>query len=277
MVGRPSQELRANSAINVNSGGVFSASDTSFGEKQLAFNSGSNDTLHFTTVTGHITINSGATINISGNDFSGVGSEGVIAAGVSTAMIDLEENYWGSTDSTTIEKLIDDHHVSSSLPTIEFNPVWATNNGTIATPETVYFSPDDQTFNLSATVSTTGGIPITGGTETFTILNGTQMIGQTTSARGGRERDGLGLLHAAGRYGDWIIHDRGRIQRLRRLPGFDRHEPDPDGEQGSRQPGGDHERASRPGRGNAGDRSPCSLKTPMAIPGPLRAFRRPSA
>ena len=31
-------------------------------------------------------------------------------------------------------------------------------------------------------MSTTGGIPITGGTETFTILNGTQMIGQTTLA-----------------------------------------------------------------------------------------------
>ena len=169
-------------SVVVNSGGTITATDVAFSKIPLTLNSGSNDTLHFDTFTGHITINSGATINVSGNDFSNVGSKGVIAAGESTATIVLEENYWGSTDTTTIETLIDDHHVSASLPTIAFEPVWSTNSGTIATPETVFYSPDDQTFNLSATVSTTSGNPITGGTETFTILSGGQVIGDPTAA-----------------------------------------------------------------------------------------------
>ena len=51
----------------------------------------------------------------------------------------------------------------------------------MATPVTTTFSPTDQTLTLAATVTTSAGVPINEGTETFTILNGTQMIGQTTA------------------------------------------------------------------------------------------------
>ncbi len=53
-------------------------------------------------------------------------------------------------------------------------------SGTAAAPVTATFSTKAQTIILSATVFTTAGIPIDGGTETFTILNGTTVIGQTT-------------------------------------------------------------------------------------------------
>ena len=143
----------------------------------------SNDTLHFTTFTGQLAINSGATINISGNDFSKVGANGIIATGASTAHIPLEENYWATTDPTAIGELILDHIDNpTTRPTVDFQPAWSSNIGTIATPAFATFSPSDQTVNLSATVSTTGGVAINGGTETFTIMNGTQVIGQPTAA-----------------------------------------------------------------------------------------------
>ena len=169
-------------AITVNSGGTLNASDSTFGVKPLTLNSGSNDTLHFTTFTGQLAINSGANINISGNDFSKVGANGIIATGVSTAHIPLEENYWATTDPTAIGTLILDHNDDSTRPTVDFQPVWSSNSGTIASPAFATFSLSDQSVNLTATVSTTGGIPINGGTETFRIMNGTQMIGQTTAA-----------------------------------------------------------------------------------------------
>ena len=169
--------------IQVNSGGTIDASDSDFGVPQLALSAGSNDTLHFTTFTGQLAINSGANINVSGNDFSKVGDNGIIATGVSTAQIPLEENYWATTDPTAIGELILDHvDDPTTRPTVDFQPAWSSNIGTIAAPAFATFSPSDQTVNLSATVSTTGGIPISGGTENFTIMNGTQVIGQTTAA-----------------------------------------------------------------------------------------------
>ena len=46
---------------------------------------------------------------------------------------------------------------------------------------TVTFSTSSQTFNLTATVTTTAGLVISEGTETFSIFNGTTQIGQTTT------------------------------------------------------------------------------------------------
>ncbi len=176
--------------IVINSGGELVATDSTFGKlsdqggpvNQLMLNSGSRASLHFNVFSAQLAINSGANINISGNDFSGVGGNGVIATGVSTAQIPLEENYWAATDPTQIGTLILDHNDDATRPTVDFQTVWSSNIGTIATPAFATFSPSDQTVNLSATVSTTSGIPINGGTETFTIMNGTQVIGQTTAA-----------------------------------------------------------------------------------------------
>ena len=201
----------SNTSFTVSSGGVISASDTKFGTTQLTLNSGSNDTLHFDTFTSQISINSGATINIAGNDFTDVGSDGVIAAGSSTATINLAENYWGSTSTTQIETLIDDHHVNSSLPTISFQPIWDTDSGTIATPETADYSPFDQTFNLSATREHNGWYSNYRGNRNIHHFERLAAGRRDDRGRVSQRRVSRRLLHAARRYSDRGIHDRGGI------------------------------------------------------------------
>ena len=176
----------SSSNITVNSGGSITAVTSTFGMKQLVLNAGSSATLHFDTFTGQLALNSGMTsINIAGNNLSGVGANGVIATGTATAHIPLEENYWATTDPTAIGALILDHNDDATRPYIDFQsatePVWSNNSGTIASPVTVIYSPSSQNIPLTAAVETTGGIPITGGQETFTILNSSgQQVGQTT-------------------------------------------------------------------------------------------------
>ena len=76
---------------------------------------------------------------------------------------------------------IDDHNVNANLPTIVYQPFVSGASGTTATPASATFSPTSQSISLSATVSTTGGVAINEGTDTFTILYGNEVIGQTTA------------------------------------------------------------------------------------------------
>ena len=169
-------------AITVDSGGTLNLSDSTYGVNQLVLNFGSDDTLHFNTFSGQLTINSGATIDIVGNDFSNVDANGIIATGSSTAHIRLVENYWGTTDQATIETLILDNHDDPTRPIVDFEPIWSIKSGTVASPVTVIFSSSSQNITLTAAVATTGGVPISGGTETFTILNSNdQQVGLTTN------------------------------------------------------------------------------------------------
>jgi hypothetical protein len=167
--------------VVVNSGGSLSLSALAYGLTYLSLNSGSNDTMRSVVMSSTLNINSGAVINITGNDFSNVPNKGVVAAGDANAHINLEGNYWGSTVIATIAAKIVDHSTNANLPTIDYQPFISGASGTSASPATTTFSPNSQTINLSATVSTTAGVAINEGTETFTILNGTQVIGQTTA------------------------------------------------------------------------------------------------
>ena len=169
-------------SITVSSGGSMSSIGGTF-TGELVLNAGSNDTLHFNTFSSQLAINSGATINIVGNNLSGVGTQGIIATGPSTADIPLGENYWATTDQTAIEALILDHREDpTTRPLVVFEPVWINSSGTIASPLTAIYSSNNQILTLTAAVSTTGGVPISGGTETFTILDSNNNpIGQTTS------------------------------------------------------------------------------------------------
>ena len=81
-----------------------------------------------------------------------------------------------------IDAIIDDHNNNANLPTVNFQPYVNYSSGTSANPATVTFSTSSQTFNLTASVTTTAGLVISEGTETFSIFNGTTQIGQTTSA-----------------------------------------------------------------------------------------------
>ena len=167
---------------------MLSISSSTYSGLRLNLKPGSTDSVFNVVFSGTLTVDSAANTmtpagpTITGNDFSGVGSAGVVASGDKNATIYLTGNYWGTTDPIQIAAKIEDHNDNGNLPTIAFSP-YITNgaSGTAAAPVTATFSPTDQTIDLSATVFTTAGIPIDGGTETFTIFNGTTVIGQTTA------------------------------------------------------------------------------------------------
>ena len=147
----------------------------------MTLDSGSNDTLTTVVFSGQLAINSGATISISGNDFSKVGAQGIVATGDPNATINLEYDYWGTTVPSQIEAKILDHSTDPTRPTVNYQPYVSFTSGTVASPASETYSPSNQALNLSATVTDSAGITINEGTETFTILNGTQVIGVPTS------------------------------------------------------------------------------------------------
>jgi hypothetical protein len=108
------------SAIQVNSGGRLVASNCAYTVLNLTLSSGSNDTLNGLVFSGQLAINSGAIIAISGNDFSNVGQEGIVASGDARATINLERNYWGTSSFPEIQSKILDHTIDSSRPTVDF-------------------------------------------------------------------------------------------------------------------------------------------------------------
>ena len=130
---------------------------------------------------GQLNINSGATINISGDNFSNVGNQGIVATGDPNATINLEYDYWGTTVPSQIQAKILDHSTDPTRPTVNFQPYVSYTSGTVASPASAVYSPSNQTLTLSATVTDSGGIIVNEGTETFTIFNGTQQVGQTTT------------------------------------------------------------------------------------------------
>ncbi len=97
--------------------------------------------------------------------------------GASTATIDLTNNFWGTLNPTQIAAKITDHSKNSSLPTVLYQPFLTENaTATYAANASVVYSPNAQTVTLSATVISADG-PVTGGTETFTILSGSTDVG----------------------------------------------------------------------------------------------------
>ena len=148
--------------LQINSGASVTMTGSAFAWDQLLLNSGASD------------------INISGNDFTGVGADGVIASGDPSSHIPLEGNYWGTDDPTQIGDKILDQADNTNLPKVDFQP-FVNSTVTAAVPTQVFFSPTDQTVSLSASVSTALGAPVNAGTVTFTVLNGNQVVGNPTS------------------------------------------------------------------------------------------------
>ena len=135
---------------------------------------GSNDTLLFTTFNGQLAINSGATIDITSDDFT---NGTVVASGAANATISLINNFWGTLNTTQIAAKITDHTKNSSLPTVLYQPFLTENaTATYAANASIIYNANAQTVTLSATVISGEG-PVNGGTETFTILNGSNVIG----------------------------------------------------------------------------------------------------
>ena len=120
------------SNIVVNSGGELNAGNSTFDLSSLTLNSNSTDTLSSDIFFGVTTINSGATINIHGNDFSNVGSQGIVAVGDPNATIDLTANYWGTSNTSQIQAKILDHNVNpTTRPTVNFGSYLTTSPASI--------------------------------------------------------------------------------------------------------------------------------------------------
>ena len=115
------------SNIAVNSGGHLMASGSTFGLNNLTLNSGSNDTLGSDIFFNVLSINSGATINIHGNDFSNIGNQGIVAVGDPAATIDLTANFWGTSNTSQIQAKILDHYANpTTRPTVNFGSFLST-------------------------------------------------------------------------------------------------------------------------------------------------------
>ncbi len=162
--------------IVVNSGGELNATSTTFSVNQVVVESGSTANLQFAAFATQLAIDSGASINIHNDDLSSANAT-VVASGSSTATIDLTNNFWGTLNTTQIAAKITDHTKNSSLPTVLYQPFLTEDaTGNTASNATATYSTAPQSATLSATVISADG-PVNGGTETFTILSGSNVIG----------------------------------------------------------------------------------------------------
>ncbi len=170
------------SNLSINSGGQLLASTSTFNLSALSLASGSSATMSADVLYGQFAINSNTNISISGMDFSNLGNDSVIVTGDSLAQINLSGNYWGTTVAAQIAAKILDHNEDGTRPTVVYTPfVTVGASGLVASSATATFSPTEQTVDLSATVTDSAGDTISEGTVTFTILNGTQVIGLPTN------------------------------------------------------------------------------------------------
>ncbi len=142
------------STITVNSGGSLAVSGGAIDLSAVTLNSGSTDTLNATVLSGILNVNSAATINITGDDFSNVGNQGIVATGDPNAQIPLAGNYWGTTVAAQIAAKILDHGTDPTRPTVDYQPFVSGPSGTSASPASIAFSPGSQLVSLDATVTT---------------------------------------------------------------------------------------------------------------------------
>jgi hypothetical protein len=167
-------------SIQVKAGGNLDANGSTFALNNLVLSAGSNAQLAVDSIANEFSINSGATINITGNNFTNISNntnQNIVASGDSTATINLANNYWGTTNATQIAAKITDHSDNSSLPTVNYNPPLADVSPaplvSLTTPANVSttFSSSSQKIGLSASV-TSGVTNVNEGNEMFVVLSG---------------------------------------------------------------------------------------------------------
>ncbi len=167
--------------IDVNAGEIQLSGGT-FDLPNLFLDAGSTDTIKLVRFLSSLAINSDAIVHISWNDFTNVGTNGIVASGDPTATINLDNNYWGTTDPTQIAAKIDDHSKNSALPTVSYQPfMTAKPVQTVAAPVITPYNPGAQNVTLSATLTSPSGT-VSEGTVTFTIL-GTAVQGTVSAGK----------------------------------------------------------------------------------------------
>ncbi len=168
--------------IIVNGGGHLTASNSTFALNNVSLTAGSTDTIQVSSFATQLAINSGASINIASNDFTNIGTNGLIATGDPNATINLVNNYWGTTVAVNIAAKILDHVKDATRPTVLYTPyLSAQPTAIVAANASVLFSTAVQNVNLSASVTGTLGA-LNVGTVTFTLLNGGTVVGNPDSA-----------------------------------------------------------------------------------------------
>ena len=177
------------STISVNYGGDIAIASSTYSLNDLILNSGSTASMTVVSFSSIFKINAGANLGtqndptVTGNDFSNVPNNGIVPSGNSAGTIQLGGNYWGTTVASQIEAKIDDYG-NSNYPTVNFSPYISNTTGTSASPVSATFnSTSSQEIELTASVTTSPTSQVIDvGTETFTIYDGTQVIGDPTSA-----------------------------------------------------------------------------------------------
>jgi len=159
--------------IVVNSGGNFTGTGDQINTGNLTLGPGSAASLTITSFNATLTVDSSATININGDNFTNLN---VVATGDANAHINLTGNYWGTTDTAAIEAKIHDHHVDAKLPTVDFLPDIAGVAAIFASNATAPYGSADQNVTLTAAVVGVTGT-ISEGTVTFGVYNGNTLIG----------------------------------------------------------------------------------------------------
>jgi len=169
--------------IVINSGGQLTANNSTFSLYNVTLNSGSADTLQLDTFSSQLAINSGASFTINQNDLSNVPASGVIATGNPNATINLTNNYWGTTVASQIAAKIKDHTTDTTRPTVLYQPYMTLQPAqTTASATNVVYNTAAQNVTLSATVISPSGV-ISQGTETFTVLSGSTVIGNAVTVK----------------------------------------------------------------------------------------------
>ncbi len=172
-----------NSALQVASGGRLTARDCTFAWSSLNLLTGSTDTLNSLIFANHcqLAINSGATINITRNNFSAIGTNGIVATGNANATIDLRYNFWGTTVPSLIEDKIRDHRKDSSRPTVLYDPAQASSATMVSS------SPNPSGFGQAVTFRATVSAVAPGSgtpTGTVTFQDGTTYLGDAALING---------------------------------------------------------------------------------------------
>jgi hypothetical protein len=177
-------------------GGYLTASGCSFYLSQITLDPGSIAILTGGIVSALFTINSEASVSISGNDFSLLGENAVVATGDPNSTIDLTYNDWGTAVPDEIARKILDHHQNpTTRPTVLYTPFLArirfTNHQgdndwnnpmnwdlhrVPAAGDTVLLDLPDLTLTFSSGSATVAALTLSGSRSTLRVQGGTLQV-----------------------------------------------------------------------------------------------------
>jgi hypothetical protein len=170
------------SGVTVKSNGRWDADrNTDVTIDRSTFEPNSGGTLAGIKIGSQLYLHSGTNAEIHGNDFSGIGNDGVVATGDSSATINLERNYWGVVLADIPKKILD-RVDATTRPLVDYDPPLSNNQrAVVPDPKTGSFSAAAQTISLTATVSS-GSTQVNEGNVTFTVWAGATQIGDSKTA-----------------------------------------------------------------------------------------------